>query len=124
MEAHPHADRPEGESRLRVGGRLRAHPARRERDEEGVPLRVDLDAAVALKASRKTRRCSRERLGVGSCAERVQQLGRALDVGEEKGDGAGGKLGHPSNDESELGGFVERTGASDLVPMVLLKAAV
>ena len=33
-----------------------------------------------------------ERLGVALGAERVQELRRALDVGEEEGDGAGGEV--------------------------------
>ena len=46
-------ERPDG-----VVRRVTAPRRRRERDEERVPLRVDLDAAVAENAARRTRRCS------------------------------------------------------------------
>ena len=83
-----------------VGQRLRcasaaaatASGARREGDEEGVALRVDLDAAVAREGLAQDAAVLGERLCVGLAPELVQQPGRALDVGEEEGDGSGGEI--------------------------------
>ena len=61
----------------------------REGDEEGVALRVHLDATMRREshAQYPPVLCERLRVGVGS--KRVQQPRRALHVGEEKRDGAG-----------------------------------
>ena len=67
-------------------------PARRQGIEERVTLRVDFDAAVAREGIAINRVDARPALGVGLGAELVEQLRRALDVGEEEGDGAGGKV--------------------------------
>ena len=68
----------------------------REREEEGVSLRVHLDAAVSNTRLPDHRAVIGERIRVGLCAELVQQRRRAFDVGEDKGDGAGRKVGpHP-----------------------------
>ena len=46
MQADPHPDRPRGQlAGQRLGGRQRTR-CRREGEEEGIPLRVDLDAAL------------------------------------------------------------------------------
>src|SRR5688572_1163127 len=74
MDAHPHADRPEGQSleRLRRGGeRSRSS---REGDEEGVSLRIDLDAAVGLKRAAQDAAMLGEPFGVLLGPELVQQL--------------------------------------------------
>ena len=94
-QAHPHANRPVGKRLLSLArGRKRiARP--REGDEECVSLRVYLDAAVRREGGPQRAPVLGQRLRVG-VSELVQQLGRALDVGEEKGDGAGGELAHPS----------------------------
>ena len=62
---------------------------RGEGDEEGVALRVDLDAAVALERLAQHTPVFGQRLGVALGPKLVQQLRRTLDVGEEKRDGAG-----------------------------------
>ena len=72
------------------GGRRERPGRRREGEEEGVALRVDLDAAVASARLADDAAVLGERLRVGLGAELVQQPRRALDVGEEEGDGAGG----------------------------------
>ena len=64
----------------------------RERDEERVALRVDLDAVVRGERGPKDAPVLCERLGVPVGAERVQQAGRALDVREEEGDRAAREL--------------------------------
>jgi hypothetical protein len=65
----------------------------RENDEEGVPLRVHFDAGVARERLAQHTAVLGERLDV-VVAELVQQPRRALDVGEEKRDGATRKLPH------------------------------
>src|SRR2546423_13074309 len=93
VDSHSHADRagPEGAlAGLRGGeGVLRA----RERDEEGVSLRVDLDAAVTLEGLPQHAAVLGEDVRV-SIAQLLQQAWRALDVGEEEGDGAARELAH------------------------------
>src|ERR1700682_1763917 len=64
----------------------------RERDEERVTLRVDLDAAMRGERFAQDAPMLGERLCVVSGAERVQELRRAHDVGEEEGDGAGREI--------------------------------
>jgi hypothetical protein len=66
-----------------------------ERDEEGVALRVDLDPTMPGEGLAQDLPMLSERVCIG-IAELVEQLRRALDVGEEEGDGAGGELAHPS----------------------------
>jgi 3-oxoacyl-[acyl-carrier protein] reductase len=73
---------PDGEDRSREGG------------EEGVSLRVDDDAGVALDRFADEPVVRGEDIAVALAPERVQQPGRALDVGEEEGDGAARKVAH------------------------------
>ena len=69
--------------------------ARAKATKKGVALGVDLDAAVAGEGLPEDAPVLGERVGVG-VAELVQQACRALDVGEEEGDGAGRELAHLS----------------------------
>ena len=72
----------------RILRRLRACDGVRgacEGDEEGVALRVDLDAAVSRERLAERAPVLGEHVGV-PLAELVQEPRRALDVGEEKGD--------------------------------------
>ena len=62
--------------------------------EERVSLRVHLDAAVGSKRLADHPAVLGERLRVRLRAELVQQFRRALDVGEQEGDGAGRKITH------------------------------
>ncbi len=73
--------------RNRVGGSL-------ERDEERVALSVHLDAPARLERRPHQAVMLGEQLGV-PVAQLVKQPRRALDVREEKGDGAGRQLLHP-----------------------------
>jgi hypothetical protein len=76
------------------GGRSAEGAARiRERDEEAVPLGIHLDASVARESF------SEEAPVVGeypcvAVPELVDKAGRALDVREEQGHGARGKVTH------------------------------
>ena len=71
---------------LRGGG----CPARsREGDEERVPLRVDLDAAVRRERLPQRMAMIGESVCVRLRSETVQKPRRALHVGEQEGDGAG-----------------------------------
>ena len=93
VERHAHAHRSRRESRLSVGRRPEGTGGGRERDEEGVALRVHLDPATCDERFAQDAPMLREHVRV-SLAQLVQQPGRALDVGEQKRDGAGRKLGH------------------------------
>ena len=65
---------------------------RRKSEEEGISLCVDLDATLGRARLPDDPAVLGERLGVRLGAERVQELRRALDVGEEEGDGAGREI--------------------------------
>ena len=73
---------------MSAGGRERSRRGR-EREEEGVTLRIDLDPALPGAGLADDAAVLGERIGVGLGAELVQELRRALDVGEEEGNGAG-----------------------------------
>ena len=92
VEADAHVDLT-GCERVRQRSRSCESAGRgRKREEEGVALRVDLDPAFPAHASRTISPVLAERLRVDLRAELVQEPRRALDVGEEEGDGAGRKL--------------------------------
>ncbi len=69
------------------GSRERSR-SRREGEEERIALRVDLDPLMSRAGFADQAPVLGERLGVPLGAELVQKLSRALDVREEKGDGA------------------------------------
>jgi hypothetical protein len=64
-----------------------------ERDEEGIALRVDLDAAVWCDSRAESAPMAGQGGGV-PLAELVQQPRRAFDVRKEECDRAGGELAH------------------------------
>jgi hypothetical protein len=92
VDAHADPDRPGGERLLGRCRRAQRTGRGGKGDEEGIPLRVDLDAAVDAERGAQDAAVLRERLGVGFGAQLVQQLRRALDVGEDEGDGSGREL--------------------------------
>jgi hypothetical protein len=55
---------------------------------EGIALHLDLDPAVASERLAEKLPVARERLDVALAAEVLEQTRRALDIGEEEGDGA------------------------------------
>ena len=86
-----------GPSRERVGYRRRCCNSTRrgrEHEEEGIPLRVHLNAALGRARLPYQPAVLRERVGIAVGAKRVQQPRRALDVGEEERDGAGREVTH------------------------------
>jgi hypothetical protein len=85
VQAHPHR---ELERLLRLARRGERAGGGREGDEEGIALGVDLDPVVAGEGLAQDAPVGGERFGVRLRAQLVQQPGRALDVGEEEGDGA------------------------------------
>ena len=66
----------------------------REGEEEGVALGVDLDPALDCARCPDQPPVLGQRFRVGLGAELVQEPRRALDVGEEEGDGAGREAAH------------------------------
>ena len=92
VKAHTHVDGT-GRQRFREHGRGRESTGRRrEGEEEGVALRIDLDSVLGGACLPDDPTVLGERLGVGLRAELVQELRRALDVREEEGDGACRKI--------------------------------
>ena len=87
VHPHPHPDWAARERLGRLGrGRERAGRGG-EGVEQGVPLRVNLDAAVRGKRLAQHSAMFRERVGVGLCAQLVEKLRRPFDVGKNEGDG-------------------------------------
>ena len=94
VQAHAHANlgaaRPcvGGERPLALDGRAHRVARARERVEERIALRVDLVPAGALRRSRAAGAGDRPTTCAVVVAELLQQPRRALDVGEQEGDGA------------------------------------
>ncbi len=96
VDAHANADLAAAE-RLAGGGRGRDRiGCSREGDEEGVALGVDLDAVVPGERSSQRGAVFGEEIGVPG-AVFLKEPGRAFDVREEEGDGAGREICHPTN---------------------------
>ena len=93
VEAHSDTERAVLERPLGVGRSTQRVGRAREGDKERVALRVDLDAAVSGEGVAQDPTVLSENAGVG-VAELVKEPRRALDVGEEEGDGAGRELTH------------------------------
>ena len=92
VDTHPHPDR--AVQRLAGFPRSRERVRRtRERDEEGVALRVDLDAVVARERRAQHLPVLGQRVRI-RLPELVQKPRRALDVREEEGDRAARELTH------------------------------
>jgi hypothetical protein len=79
------------ERRLRSDGRTDGGAGAVEDREERVALAVDSSPACRFEGPADQPVVRREELAVAIAAERLQQLRRALDVGEDEGDGAGRK---------------------------------
>ena len=79
----------------RFGGCRDSFGGARKRDEEGIPLRVDLDARVLRERIPQDPPVLGEEVGICR-AVLLEEPRRALDVGEEEGDGATRELAHGS----------------------------
>ena len=91
MNPHPHRDR---QRLLGFAGGLEGSRRRGKRDEEPIPLRVNLDAAVPPERLPQDASMLREHRRVSIRTELVQEPRRALDVGEEEGDSSVGQRTH------------------------------
>ena len=92
VDAHAHADRTRAQSVQGLGGRVQRTRRCREGDEERVALGINLDAAPGADRLAEDAAMFCERFRVRVRPELVQQLGRALDIGEEEGDGSGREI--------------------------------
>jgi hypothetical protein len=88
VQSDPDLDRPV-ERLLGLRRRRERIGSTRKGDEEGVPLRVDFNAAVGGERLAQQPSVLGESVGVG-VAELVKQPRRPLDVREQEGDGAAG----------------------------------
>jgi hypothetical protein len=92
VQADPRLDRPPGERLLtlrRCGQRLDGIS---EGIQEGVSLRIDLDTAVGGEGDPQETAVLGKRQHVPILSKLLDQPRRALDVGEQQGDGAARKL--------------------------------
>jgi hypothetical protein len=88
VDPDPHANRPTGEHRGCIPSSRQCSRRGRKGDEERVPLRVDLHAALRGERLSQHAAMLPERGRVLLGAQLVQQGGRALDVREEERDGS------------------------------------
>jgi hypothetical protein len=93
VQPHPHPHGPGGKSLLRLSRCRDRVPGARKGNEDAVALRAHLGAAVALDGFPDLAMVLGESSRI-AVAELGQQPGRTLDVGEQEGDGAGGKVAH------------------------------
>ncbi|HEX5469862.1 MAG TPA: hypothetical protein VFW80_12530 [Gaiellaceae bacterium] len=94
MEADPQADRSGGERCLHVACSAKRAGRRLEGVEERIALSVHLDPAVPCERLANLRAVLGQGLGVGVGAERVEELRRSFDVGEDEGDRSGRQCPH------------------------------
>ena len=99
VQTHPHLDLHTLGPRVRQQGKLaldcgeKCLSRTRERDEEGVALRVDLVSAVSAEGRAKQPLMIGQHAAV-AVAEVLDEPCGPFDVAEEEGDSAGGYLGH------------------------------
>ena len=84
VDAHAHPDRPQGKRLLRLPRRIERPGRGRKSDEEGVALGVNLDSAVTRRGLSHCAAVLRKGIGVRLGPHLVQQLRRALDIGEQE----------------------------------------
>ena len=88
VQAHAHAHLTRRERPLALRGTSERTVCGGKREEERVPLRIDLDTAVAVESIPQHSAVLGQGCGVSGVPERVEQPGRAVDVGEEERDGS------------------------------------
>ena len=89
VHSDPHLNGAAAQSLMRLFRSGERAMRRRERDEERISLRVNLDAAVSPERISQSPAVLSERLAVPFGAELVQESGRAFDVCEQERDSAG-----------------------------------
>ena len=92
VQADPYLDRARGERARHLGSGGERARCRREGEEKGVSLCVDLDTAMRRAGLADHTTMLREHLVVDLVPEFLKELRRALHVGEEEGDGAAGEI--------------------------------
>ena len=110
VNSDTHADRAALERVARVGGSRNCIRCASEGDEEGVALGVDLDACVRGERLSQHASVLGEEVGVGG-AVLLEESRRALDVREEKGDGADRKVGPRHERDDRIDGDLRRAGS-------------
>jgi len=93
VQADPYLQRSAGKGLLRLGGSGNGVGRARERNEEGVALRVDLDSMVPAPHLPQDASVFGQHLRV-SAAQLPEEPRRPLDVGEDERDGAAVQMGH------------------------------
>jgi hypothetical protein len=94
VNAHPDANIARCEPALSLGRRGQRVTGACEDNEEGVALRVDLRPAMLVEGGPEQPAMLRERLLLAFGAELLQELRRALDVGEEERHRSGREVPH------------------------------
>jgi hypothetical protein len=97
---------PETSARCAAFGSGKGGGRAAENVEEGISLRVNLDAAVGTERIAQETVVLGQGLGVALGTELVQEPGRALDVSEEEGDRAGGKITPHRRHDAHVDGHV------------------
>ena len=92
VDAHPNPDRTPRETCHRLGGGRERTRRGREGDEEGVSLRVHLNATVCVERTPQDTAVRGERLGILSRAQVLGQPCRALNIGEQEAHGSGREI--------------------------------
>ena len=95
MNSDAHTNGTVGQAVLRVPRRVDGVAGTGEHVEERVSLHVHLDAAVLRQRRTEDSSMFRQNVGV-SVTEVIQQLRRALDVGEKESDCSGREFAHSS----------------------------
>ena len=95
VQTHPNNDRAVFEGVPRFRGSRNCIGGARKRDEEGIPLSVDLDARVPRECVPQYPSVLGEQVGIG-CPMLLEEPRRALDIGEEEGDGSAREVAHGS----------------------------
>jgi hypothetical protein len=108
VDPHSHPHRGRDESALGIGRGSDGIRGSGESDEEGIALRVDLDSAVLGERVSQDAPLLGEDVRI-RVTELMEQLRRALDVGEEEGDCAGRQLCH-AGQVNRLGGGASSAG--------------
>jgi hypothetical protein len=93
VQPDAHADGPIGQRLLDGQGGGERVRCLCEDDEEGVSLGIHLEAAVRSPGLPAAAMVLTQGLCIGLVSDLPQEFGRALDVAEEEGDGAGRELG-------------------------------